>query len=101
MYPFRTSKSIVRKIRIEAHPDAARLLKLKVDKWPEWKEEKAEIPWTYLQGETSYILEGRAIVTPEGGEPIEIQKGNLVTFPSGLACTWTIIEPVHKRYRIG
>ena len=91
----------MRKIRIESHPDAARLLRLRVDKWPEWKEEKSEMPWTYLQDETSYILEGRAIVIPEGGEPIEIEKGNLVTFPSGLACIWKIIEPVHKRYRIG
>lgn len=91
----------MKRIRIESHPDAARLLKLKVDKWPEWKEGKSEIPWTYVQNETSYILEGRAIVIPEGGEPIEIRKGNLVTFPSGLACIWKIIEPVHKRFRIG
>lgn len=91
----------MKKIRIESHPDAARLLKLKVDRWPEWKEERAEVPWTYLQDEISYILEGRAIVLPEGGEAIEIRKGNLVRFPSGLVCTWKIIEPVRKRYRLG
>lgn len=91
----------MRKIKINSHPDAALLSRLKVDVWPEWKKGNSEIPWKYFEDETSYILEGRAIVIPEGGEPIEIQKGNLVTFPSGLICVWKIIEPLHKRYRIG
>ncbi|HEY9098061.1 MAG TPA: cupin domain-containing protein [Thiobacillus sp.] len=91
----------MRKIKIESHPDAARLSKLKVDVWPEWKKENSEMLWNYTEDETSYILEGRAVVTPEGGDPVEISKGNLVTFPSGMTCVWKIIEPLHKRYRIG
>lgn len=46
------------------------------------------------------ILAGRVIVTPEGGTPVEIARGNLVTFPAGLACTWKV-EPIRKRYRFG
>lgn len=91
----------MRKIKIEAHPDAARLSKLKVSVWPEWEKGNSVMPWKYFEDETSYILEGRAIVTPEGGAPVEINKGNLVTFPSGMTCIWKIIEPVRKRYRIG
>jgi uncharacterized protein len=91
----------LRKIRIEAHPDVARLEKLKVSVWPEWEKENSVLSWTYGADETNYILEGRAIVTPEGGTPVEIHKGSLVTFPSGMTCVWEIIEPIRKRYHIG
>lgn len=88
-------------IIVETAPDAARLASLGVDHWPEWEKGASEFPWEYFENETSYILEGRAIVTPEGGEPVEIAKGNLVTFPSELICRWKIVEPLRKRYHIG
>ena len=88
-------------IIVETAPDAARLASLGVDHWPEWEKGASEFPWEYFENETSYILEGRAIVTPEGGEPVEITKGNLVTFPSELICRWKIVEPLRKRYHIG
>lgn len=88
-------------ITIEDHPDATRLAKLGVENWPEWEKETSEFPWKYAENETSYILEGRAIITPDGGEPIEIGKGDLVKFPSELSCVWKIIEPIRKRYRMG
>lgn len=91
----------MRKIKVETHPDASRLSKLKVDIWPEWKKGNTEIPWKYIEDETSYILEGRAIITPEGGDPVEISKGNLVTIPCGTTCVMKILEPMRKRYRIG
>lgn len=88
-------------ITIEDHPDAAHLAKLGVESWPEWEKDASEFPWKYAENETSYILEGRAIITPEGGTPVEINKGDLVRFPSELSCVWKIIEPLRKRYRIG
>lgn len=91
----------MKKIRIEAHPDVVRLEKLKVDTWPEWGKGVSIMPWSYFEDETSYILEGRAIVTPEGDDPVEISKGNLVTFPAGMTCVWQILEPIRKRYRKG
>ncbi len=94
-------QTIMRKIEIESRPDAARLARLRVNAWPEWASDSKVMPWKYYEDETSYIVEGRAIVTPEGGDPIEINKGNLVTFPSGMTCVWDVIEPLHKRYRIG
>lgn len=87
-------------IIIEANPDAARLETLGVDNWPEWEKEVSEFPWEYIEDEMSYILEGRAIVTPEGGAPVEISKGNLVTFQSELMCVWKIVEPLRKRFHI-
>lgn len=89
------------RILVEAMPDAARLAALGVDQWPVWEKEVSEFPWEYFEDETSYILEGRAIIMPEGGAPVEIAAGNLVTFQSGLICKWKILAPIRKRYRFG
>jgi uncharacterized cupin superfamily protein len=88
-------------IVVESNPDEARLADLGVEGWPVWEKEASEFPWEYFEDETCYILEGRAIVTPDGGPPVEIGRGDLVTLPSDLICTWKIIEPIRKRYRIG
>jgi uncharacterized cupin superfamily protein len=82
-------------------PDADRLARLGVDRWPVWEKEVSEFPWEYADTETSYILEGRVIVTPAGGAPVEIAKGDLATFPAGMACTWKVVAPLRKRYRFG
>lgn len=88
-------------ILVEPAPDVARLAELDTDNWPVWEKGVSEFPWEYFEDETSYILAGRAIVTPEGGAPVEIGPGNLVTFQSGLICKWKIVEPIRKRYRFG
>ena len=88
-------------IVVESNPDEARLAELGVDGWSTWEKEASEFPWEYFEDETCYILEGRAVVTPESGAPVEIGRGDLVTLPSDLICTWKIIEPIRKRYRIG
>ena len=87
-------------IIIETAPDATRLASLGVDHWPIWEKEASEFPWEYFEQEISYILEGRAIITPEGGEPVEITKGDLVTMPSELICKWKVVEPIRKRYHM-
>ena len=87
-------------IIVETNPDATRLASLGVDHWPIWEKEASEFPWEYFEQEISYILEGRAIITPEGGEPVEITKGNLVTMPSELICKWKVVEPIRKRYHM-
>jgi uncharacterized cupin superfamily protein len=73
---------------------------LGVDHWPIWKKEVSTFPWTYDQTETCYFLRGKVIVTPNGGEPQEFRRGDLVTFPAGLSCTWDILEPVEKHYTL-
>ncbi|MGD8617329.1 MAG: cupin domain-containing protein, partial [Gammaproteobacteria bacterium] len=65
---------------------------------PIWKKEVSKFPWTYDRQETCYFLRGRVIVTPEGGESQEFGRGDLVTFPAGLSCTWEILDPVEKHY---
>ncbi len=69
-----------------------------VTSWPVWTKETSEFPWKYEQTETCYFLEGEVVVTPKGGRPVEIEKGDLVTFPKGMECSWVIRKPVRKHY---
>ncbi|BBA35425.1 uncharacterized protein sS8_3488 [Methylocaldum marinum] len=85
-------------IRIEKQIGEDRLKALGVRQWPIWSKEPSEFPWTYDETETCYLLEGRVIVTPKGGESVEFGKGDLVIFRAGLKCTWKILETVRKHY---
>lgn len=88
-------------IMVEQEPATARLEQLGVADWPIWSSDIAEFPWSYEQREVCYLLEGKAIVTPVDGAPVEISAGDLVVFPAGLACHWEVLQPVRKRYRLG
>ncbi|CAG9459991.1 unnamed protein product [Pedinophyceae sp. YPF-701] len=67
--------------------------------WPIWTCEPSEFPWYYDQNEQCLILEGEAIVTPDGGsESVTIGVGNLVTFPQGMGCTWKVTKAIKKHY---
>jgi uncharacterized cupin superfamily protein len=89
------------KIDIESKPTEDRLKKLGVFEWPIWTKEVSRFPWHYDEPETCYFLEGEVTVTPEGGQPVEVKKGDFVIFPRGMSCTWDIKKPVRKHYRFG
>ncbi len=82
-------------------PDQEELERLGVPDWPVWEHGEAVFPWTYEATETCYILEGEAVVTPEGGAPVVIRAGDLVVFPRGMSCTWEIRRPIRKHYSFG
>lgn len=88
-------------IKIERNPGQDRLKKLGVSNWPIWTKEASEFPWSYDAQETCYFLEGDVVVTPDDGEPVEMGKGDLVTFPSGMSCAWKIRKDVKKHYQFG
>ncbi|MBF2018636.1 MAG: cupin domain-containing protein [Hydrococcus sp. C42_A2020_068] len=88
-------------INIERQPTQARLNELGVFDWSIWTKEVSEFSWTYDVEETCYFLEGYVVVTPDGGEPVEMGKGDLVTFPAGMSCTWKIRRDVKKHYSFG
>lgn len=71
---------------------------LGIRKWPIWSKEVSTFEWYYDETEKCFFLEGIAIIQTQDGERIEIKKGDFVTFPVGLKCTWNIIEPVRKHY---
>ncbi|MFM2429830.1 MAG: hypothetical protein RLZZ511_1043 [Cyanobacteriota bacterium] len=82
-------------------PDEAQLTELGVKQWPTWSKEVSTFPWTYDEPETCYFLAGDVVVTPSGGEAVAMGRGDLVTFPAGMSCTWEIRGAVKKHYRFG
>ena len=89
------------RIAVDRTPAEERLSKLGVREWPVWTKEPSKFPWTYDEPETCYFLEGDVVVTPDGGEPVRVGKGDLVTFPAGMSCTWEVRQAVRKHYRFG
>lgn len=88
-------------IRIDRNPSEDKLKSMGVFLWSIWTKETSEFPWHYDEEETCYFLEGDVVVTPDKGEPVYIGKGDLVTFPKGMSCTWKINKAVRKHYRFG
>lgn len=86
------------KIQINHQPETSTLEALGVFSWPIWQKEPSEFPWHYDESETCYFLEGQVTVTPDQGEPITMGKGDLVTFPAGMDCSWHISTAVRKHY---
>lgn len=86
-------------INVVKNPETSELEVLGVFSWAIWSHPAAEFPWMYGDDETCYFLEGKVTVIPEGGEPVEMGKGDLVTFPKGMECEWIIHEAVKKHYR--
>lgn len=85
-------------ITIIRNPDERELQKMDVRNWPIWTKEESEFPWSYDSAETCFFLEGDVTVTPADGKPVRMGKGDLVTFPRGMSCTWTVHRAVRKHY---
>ncbi len=86
-------------IKVTPNPSDFELEMLGVQHWAVWSKEPSTFPWHYECEETCYFLAGRVSVTPDGGDPVNMGKGDLVTFPVGMSCTWEIHEAVEKQYR--
>jgi len=91
----------MQKIKVIREPGRNELDNLGIFNWPIWTKEVSEFPWHYDDSETCYFLEGDVVVTPDGGEPVEVTKGDLVTFPKGMSCTWQVRKNVRKHYKFG
>lgn len=88
-------------IMVEQNPSKERLAALGVFDWPTWSCEVSDFTWSYDQREVCYLLEGRVVVTPDDGAPVELSAGDLVVFPAGMSCQWEVEKPVRKHYRLG
>ena len=78
-------------------PSPQELKELGVDTWSPWSCEPSTFEWEYDEDETAYVMEGRVTVQHAGGET-EINAGDLVVFPKGLQCVWTVHETIRKVY---
>lgn len=89
-------------ILIEKDPSPMKLDVMGVEDWDIWEKTVSEFDWEYPQTETCYLLQGEAKITPaDGGAPVTIEAGDLVTFLAGLSCHWRITAPIRKHYRLG
>ena len=88
-------------ISVISQPSKEQLTELDVFNWSIWSKEVSEFPWTYDESETCYFLTGEVVVTPNKGKPVTMGKGDLVTFPAGMFCTWKINQAVKKHYKFG
>ncbi len=68
---------------------------------PTWEKEVSVFDWSYDVSETCYVLSGEVTVTTADGESVSFGAGDLVTFPQGLQCTWSVRAPIRKHYRFG
>lgn len=85
-------------IKIKRQIDPQEVERVGAFSWPIWTKEASTFPWSYDSAETCYFLEGDVVATPNGGEPVKMGKGDLVTFPAGMSCTWEIKSAVKKHY---
>lgn len=85
-------------ILIERSITLARQTELGVHGWPTWKDAAGERTLSYDAGEKTYFLCGSATLTPEGGEPVTMNAGDLAVIPEGQ-CLWQVHEPVRRHYR--
>lgn len=83
---------------LERDISLARQTELGVHGWPVWKDSVGSRTLTHDAIEKSYFLAGRATLTPEGGEPVTVHKGDLVVVPAGR-CRWEVHETVRRHYR--
>ena len=74
------------------------LKKMGVFAWPIWEKEVSRFPWSYDSIEECYLLEGDVSVETKDGKAVSFGKGDFVTFPKGLSCTWNIKSLVRKHY---
>ena len=88
-------------IKIERNPSKETLHGLGISDWPIWTKEASQFRWNYDASETCFFLEGDVVVTPDGGEPVTMGKGDLVIFPKGMSCTWEIRKDVRKHSNFG
>ena len=74
------------------------LKKMGVFGWPIWEKEVSRFPWVYDSIEECFFLEGKVTVETKDGKSVSFGKGDFVSFPKGLSCTWNIKEAVRKHY---
>lgn len=85
-------------ITVERDISSARRTELGVPGWPVWKDGEGSRTLIHDDVEKSYFLSGSATLTPEGAEPVTVNKGDLVVVPAGK-CHWEVHAAVRRHYR--
>ncbi len=83
-------------VLVEHDPSPLKLEVLGVEAWPVSECAVGTHAHEYAHTQTCYLLAGRAVITPQQGEPVHVGEGDLVTFLAGSSCAWEIRTPVRK-----
>ena len=66
-----------------------------------WEAEPGLSRWEFLdRGEVVHVLEGRMVITGDGGDPVTLEAGSAAFFPIGWKGTWEIQERIRKFFVI-
>jgi uncharacterized cupin superfamily protein len=52
----------------------------------------------YQDWEYCHFIEGRCVITPDDGTPVELVAGDVFVVEPGLKGTWEVLETVRKYY---
>ena len=55
---------------------------------------------TYAEYEFVHLMEGRIVITPDGGTPVTVQAGDAFVVEADFVGTWEIQEAVRKHFDI-
>lgn len=64
-----------------------------------WSCTPGTFDWEHAD-ETLCVVEGRATITPEGGEPFEISPGDVVFLAEGTKTRWQVHETIRKAFHL-
>ena len=65
-----------------------------------WASEPTSFPYDFPGDETFQVLEGSVRIEPESGEAVELNAGDLASFPKGTPSTWHVTAPFKKFFVI-
>ncbi|WP_099866226.1 cupin domain-containing protein [Pararhizobium haloflavum] len=65
-----------------------------------WRATPGKWMIAYDEWEYFHVLEGRSVVTPDGGDPVELGPGDSYVLRPGFKGTWEVIETTLKEYVI-
>ncbi|RVD55595.1 cupin domain-containing protein [Mesorhizobium sp. M2D.F.Ca.ET.185.01.1.1] len=63
-----------------------------------WRASPGTYHATYTDYEFVHMIAGRIIITPDGGEPVEVGPGDAFVVEADFKGTWKILEPVIKHF---
>ena len=65
-----------------------------------WESTPGSYHATYKEYEFVHLLEGHIIITPDGGNPVEVKSCDTFVVENDFSGTWQIIETVRKYFDV-
>lgn len=63
-----------------------------------WESDVGTWHATYTEYEYVHLLQGRIVITEDGGEPVTVRAGDAFAVEAGFRGTWRVEEPVRKHW---